>query len=158
MDSPHAQMSPKKKRYRDEIPTPSASLAEYSGTQAYLKDPPPEYQQPPVDLFGGLANLKDQVEAGQFKNECNFEVAVQKLILATHDAHINLAYDDLLEAQYDEADWTPSAVVEINGIEASKFLKDFAAANVQGYIEPHADWNNWMSSAASDIQFMLSTF
>ncbi|KAI4091090.1 MAG: hypothetical protein LQ344_004318 [Seirophora lacunosa] len=147
-------------------------------TQAYLKDPPPEYQQPPVDLFGRLANLKDQVEAGQFKSEYDFEAAVQKLILATHDAHINLAYgilsiftfgspyglvsvstdDDLLEAQYDEADWTPSAVVEINNIEASKFLKDFAAANVQGYIEPHADWNNLMSSAASDVQFILSTF
>lgn len=35
--------------------------------------------------------------------------------------------DDIIEAEYDEADWTPSAVVEINGIEASKFLKDFAA-------------------------------
>lgn len=115
------------------------------------------------------------MEAGQFQNEYAFEVAIQKLILATHDAHINLAFgimsiftfgspyglvsvstdgvalpklfvpghsmlstggrnsglimtaDDIIEAEYDEADWTPSAVVEINGIEASKFLKDFAA-------------------------------
>ncbi|KAI4192629.1 MAG: hypothetical protein LQ346_004227 [Caloplaca aetnensis] len=157
-------------------------------TQAYLKNPPPEYQQPPVDLFERLANIKNQVNAGQFSSEYDFEVAVQKLILATHDAHINLGYgvlsiftfgspyglvsvstdgvalpklfltDDLLLAQYDDADWTPSAVVEINGVEASKFLKDFAASNVQGYIEPHADWNNLMSSAASDVQFVLSTF
>lgn len=61
-------------------------------TQAYLKDPPSGYQQPPVDLFGGLAEIKDQVQAGQFKNEYDFEVAVQKLILATHDAHISLGY------------------------------------------------------------------
>ncbi|KAL8760522.1 MAG: hypothetical protein Q9184_003301 [Pyrenodesmia sp. 2 TL-2023] len=161
---------------------------QFQSTQAYLKNPPSEYQQPPVDLFGRLANIKDQVNAGQFRNEYDFEVAVQKLILATHDAHINLGYgilsiftfgspyglvsvsadgvalpklfipDDLLLAQYDEADWTPSAVVEINGVEASKFLRDFAASNVQGYIEPHADWNNLMSSAASDIQYVLSTF
>ncbi|KAL8988066.1 MAG: hypothetical protein Q9177_002799 [Variospora cf. flavescens] len=175
-------------------------------TLTYLKDPPPGYQQPPVDLLRELANIRDQVEAGQFQNEYAFEVAIQKLILATHDAHINLAFgimsiftfgspyglvsvstdgvalpklfvpghsmlstggknsglimtaDDIIEAEYDEADWTPSAVVEINGIEASKFLKDFAASNVQGYIEPHADWNNLMSSAASDVQFILSTF
>ena len=177
-------------------------------TQAYLKNPPPDYQQPPVDLFGGLEKIKDQVKAGGFKSEYDFEVAVQKLILATHDAHINLAYgvlsiftfgspyglvsvstdgvalpklfipgqymfcpsfllacllttdmaDDIIESQYDEADWRPSAVVEINGIEASKFLEDFAASNVQGYIEPNADWNNLMSSAASDVQNFLSTF
>ena len=66
--------------------------------------------------------------------------------------------DDILESQYDEANWVPSAVVEINGVEASKFLEDFAASNVQGYIEPNADWNNLMSSAASDVQNVLSTF
>lgn len=32
------------------------------------------------------------MNAGQFQNEYDFEVAVQKLILATHDAHINLGY------------------------------------------------------------------
>ncbi|KAI4121471.1 MAG: hypothetical protein LQ338_006342 [Usnochroma carphineum] len=157
-------------------------------TQAYLKDPPSGYQQPPVDLFGGLAEIKDQVQAGQFKNEYDFEVAVQKLILATHDAHISLGYgilsiftfgspyglvsvstdglalpklfipDDILESQYDEANWFPSAVVEINGVEVTRFLEDFAASNVQGYTEPHADWNNLMTSAASDIQGILSTF
>ncbi len=61
-------------------------------TQAYLKNPPPEYQQPPVDLFERLANIQNQVNAGHFSNEYDFEVAVQKLILATHDAHINLGY------------------------------------------------------------------
>ncbi|KAI4144517.1 MAG: hypothetical protein L6R39_004148 [Caloplaca ligustica] len=139
-------------------------------TQAYLKDPPSGYQQLPVDLFGGLAKIKDQVAAGQFKNEYDFEAAVQKLILATHDAHLSLGYgvlsifnfgspyDDLIESQYDDADWIASAVVEINGVGASKFLKEFAASNVQGYIEPNADWNNLMSSAASDIQGILSTF
>lgn len=61
-------------------------------TQAYLKDPPNDYQQPAVDLFGGLAKIKDRVRAGQFTNEYDFEIAVQKLILATHDSHVNLGY------------------------------------------------------------------
>ena len=61
-------------------------------TQSYLKDPPAGYQQPSVDLLGGLEKIKDQAGAGQFKNEYDFEYALQQLILQTHDAHINLAF------------------------------------------------------------------
>ncbi|KAL8924176.1 MAG: hypothetical protein Q9172_002798 [Xanthocarpia lactea] len=99
---------------------------QFQSTQAYLKNPPSEYQQPPVDLFGRLANIRSQVNAGQFRNEYDFEVAVQKLILATHDAHINLGY----------------------GI-----LSIFTFGSPYGLVS-----DNLMSSAASDIQYVLSTF
>ena len=61
-------------------------------TLAYLKDPPAEYQQPKYDLIGGLELLRSEVNTGRFKNEYEFEYALQQSILATHDAHINLAY------------------------------------------------------------------
>lgn len=65
--------------------------------------------------------------------------------------------DDLLEAQGD-VDWQPSAIVAINDQDVVEFLNRFAAQNVLGAIEPHADWNNLMTSAASDIQLVPSTF
>lgn len=65
----------------------------------------------------------------------------------------------MIESQYaDGVDWQPSAIVSINGIETTKFLSDFAAQNSQGALEPHADWNQVMSSAAGDIQGYYSAF
>ena len=76
----------------------------------------------------------------------------------TPDPRLTPSTDDLIESQFDAAEWLPSAVVEINGQETSKYLEAFATQNVQGYVEPDADWNNLMSSAAGDIQDVLSNF
>lgn len=61
-------------------------------TLAYLKSPPPEYQQAPFDFIGALDKIRDDVNANKFKNEYDFEYAVQKAIQGTHDAHVALAY------------------------------------------------------------------
>lgn len=65
--------------------------------------------------------------------------------------------DDLLEAQGDFG-WQASAIVAINDQDVVEYLNRFAAQNVQGAIEPHANWNNLMASPASDIQLVPSTF
>ncbi len=54
--------------------------------------------------------------------------------------------------------WTPSAVSTINGEDVIPFLTQFAALNAPGNVEPHADWNDLMSSAAGDVQGMFSAF
>jgi len=54
--------------------------------------------------------------------------------------------------------WTPSAVSTINGKDVVAFLTQFAAINAPGNVEPHADWNDLMSSAAGDVQGMFSAF
>ena len=64
----------------------------------------------------------------------------------------------MIEAQFDDADWLPSAVVEINGVDTTKFLETFAKQQAFGGIEPNADWNSLMSSAVSDVQGTLSVF
>lgn len=64
----------------------------------------------------------------------------------------------MIEAQYDDADWLPSAVVEINGVDTTTFLETFAKQQAFGGIEPNADWNSLMSSAVSDVQEILSVF
>ena len=65
-------------------------ILQFQTTLAYLKDPPSSYQQPPVDLLAGLDSIEAKVNSGAFTNEYDFEVALQQLIYATHDAHIAL--------------------------------------------------------------------
>ena len=56
----------------------------------YLKNPPLAYQQPAVDLVGGLSDLQTAVDAGQFQNEYQFEASLQALLTASHDLHMQL--------------------------------------------------------------------
>ena len=66
--------------------------------------------------------------------------------------------DDLLEINQEEPEWEPSPIVSINGVDTIKYLQDFAAEQVQGYVEPNADFNLLMASAASDIQSTFSVW
>ncbi len=49
----------------------------WQSTTVWLKDPPAEYVekiQDPVDVWGGLQNIREKVVAGAYKNE--FEVCI----------------------------------------------------------------------------------
>ena len=163
-------------------------LLQFQSTLAYLKDPPPSYQQPGIDVLASLDALDAQVQAGTFKTEYDFEVALQTIIYAIHDAHVSLSAgllsiftfgsplrivsvssngielpkiyipDDLIEAAQTNITWTPSAVSTINGQGAIEYLTQFAATNAAGTIEPNADWNQLMSNPAGDVLFELSAF
>ena len=161
---------------------------QFQSTLAYLKDPPPSYQQPSIDVLASLDALETQVQAGTFKTEYDFEVALQTILYATHDAHVALSAgvlsiftfgsplrivsvssngielpkiyipDDLIEAAQDNVTWTPSAVSSINGQDVTEYLTQFAATNAGGTIEPNADWNQLMSNPAGDVLTQLSAF
>lgn len=66
--------------------------------------------------------------------------------------------DDILETQGNTASWEPSAIKKINGQNVRSYLEEFAALNAIGTLEPHADWNQLMSSPAVDIQSLYSIF
>ena len=63
---------------------------QFQTTLDTLKNPPPSYQQPPFDIPAALTDIKQRIQAGEFQNEYEFEVAVMEVVFATHDAHINL--------------------------------------------------------------------
>jgi len=63
---------------------------QFQSTLAYLKNPPPSYQQPAVDILGGLDSIAVDVKAGKCTNEYDFEAAVQNLLYSAHDAHVVL--------------------------------------------------------------------
>ncbi|KAL8687525.1 MAG: hypothetical protein Q9218_006327 [Villophora microphyllina] len=172
---------------------------QFQSTLAYLRNPPATYQQPSVDLLGGLDGIQRAVNNGVYKNEYDFEAAVQKLIYSAHDAHVTLyagvlsvftfgapvsivsvssdgialpkvfildvrpfltILDDLLESgtPSNKAQWTPSAIVSINGVNTEDFLRNFAASNSPGTLEPNADWNQLMSNPANDVQGFFSAW
>ncbi|KAL6229753.1 hypothetical protein BDW75DRAFT_245446 [Aspergillus navahoensis] len=56
---------------------------QFLSTLSYPKDPPPGYQQPPVDILAGLARIQHDINNGMFPNEHDFETALYRLFTAT---------------------------------------------------------------------------
>jgi len=160
---------------------------QFQSTLTYLKDPPRSYQQPGVDLLGGLAALQQGIEDCIFPNQYEFEAALQTLLYAAHDGHVTLNAGILAAFSFsspeeivslsvdgiqlpevylvrDLADsnffslYKPSPITFINGVNVVMYLTQFAANNSIGMIEPHGDWNQLMRSAAQDIQGYSNTF
>lgn len=50
-----------------------------------------------MDLLAGLQHLQEGINNGIFPNQYEFEAALQTLLYATHDAHVNL-YAGILAA------------------------------------------------------------
>ncbi|KAF6820668.1 peptidase S41 family protein [Colletotrichum plurivorum] len=159
---------------------------QFQSTLAHLKNPPEGYQQPAFDFFQGMDDLKNNVTSGVFKNQYDFEAALQHLVYSVHDAHVDLSAG-VLSAFSFASPWpivtasidgkeTPkvyfagdvldrqengteiSAISHINGEPVVDFLTKFAALNSVGMLEPHADWNQLMDSPVQDIQGALSIF
>jgi hypothetical protein len=63
---------------------------QFQSTLAFLRDPPPEYQQPAVDVLAELERIRQNVLAGGYTRQYNFEVDVQKVVRAIHDSHVEL--------------------------------------------------------------------
>jgi hypothetical protein len=160
---------------------------QFQSTLTYLKNPPPSYQQPAVDLLQGLDELESAIAGGMFPNQYEFEAALQTLLYATHDGHVNLnagilavfsfasPYDIVslsidgvqvpkvyLADDLDDSDYftkyQPSAIATINGEPTVTYLTKYASKNSVGMVEPHADWNQLMLSAALDIQGTFTVF
>lgn len=159
---------------------------QFQSTLAFLKDPPPGYQQPAVDVLQGLEEIHQNLMTGVYHNQYEFEASVQQLVYRMHDAHVVLEagilsaftfgspYDimsisvdgieppqiylaqDVLDG--DAEGWTPTAIQEINGEDATTYLTRFAASYSFGGLEPHADWNELMYTPVQDILGMGSTF
>lgn len=63
---------------------------QFQSTLAYLRDPPADYQQPAVDFFQVLEQIKANVTAGAYVNQYAFESELMHLVYSTHDSHVQL--------------------------------------------------------------------
>ncbi|CAG8979613.1 hypothetical protein HYALB_00012590 [Hymenoscyphus albidus] len=158
---------------------------QFQSTLNYLKDPPTGYQQPAVDLNAGLQTIQYKINSGTYKNEYGFEVAVQQLLFAAHDDHLDLVWgifgafsfgapydivsvsrdglelpkiyflNDIIAYQKGETPF-PSAISKINEINTVDYLRAFAKQNALGSLEPHSEFNQVMASPSLDIQGLSS--
>lgn len=156
-------------------------------TIEYLKNPPPTYQQPRVDLVAGIQQLQGAINSGSFANQYEFEAALQLLLINAHDDHLSLnagilsAFTfaspfDIVSLSVDGVEaprvyiagdvfqsdsftlFQPSPIQSINGQDVTTYLESFASGNVAGSLEPHTDWNRLMFSFAQDIQGSFNVF
>ncbi|EAW13663.1 uncharacterized protein ACLA_043830 [Aspergillus clavatus NRRL 1] len=141
------------------------------------------YQQPAVDLVASLLQLQRDIDRGVFQGEYAFEAALHRLIQSAHEDHLSLSGGIMsaftFGSQYDIASVsldgkevpkvyitgelifpkiTIALLMTINDEDVVDFLTWFAAVNSFGNLEPHADWNMLMRSAALDIQGSFEVF
>lgn len=65
---------------------------------AYLKNPPPTYFYPPVDIFKNLASIKTDLQNDVYANEYAFQEDLYQVFALAHDGHFVLYPDALTEA------------------------------------------------------------
>ncbi len=70
-----------------------APFVEFQSTLAYLKNPPPGYLFPPVDVVGGLAKIATNVAAGAYISEYDFQTDIQALLISAKDDHLSFDGD-----------------------------------------------------------------
>ena len=63
------------------------NFVQFQTTLAYLKDPTPEYQLPPIDIVGGLSKIGQDADDGKYDNEFDFELDIFNLIAHADDGH-----------------------------------------------------------------------
>lgn len=64
---------------------------QFQSTLAYLKNPPPGWLFPGVDVLGGLTQMKALLLSGGYKTQWDFEKDVWSLVnILPHDFHFNL--------------------------------------------------------------------
>ncbi|KAI1107423.1 hypothetical protein F4804DRAFT_352294 [Jackrogersella minutella] len=103
----------------------------WQSTLAWLKDPPPSYEPPAVDIQGSLDNISSTVAAGGFANEYDFQLDIVKALSAAHDGHLHYV-PDIFKAFWFENDLVTDLVsVSTNGTSLPKLyrLSDFEPNN-----------------------------
>lgn len=91
---------------------------QFQSTLEYLRDPPAEYQQPPVDFVEALEEIKANVTAGNYAYQYDFESQLMHLVYSVHDSHVAL-YAGILST-FTFGNEYPLVSVSLDGKEAPK--------------------------------------
>lgn len=65
----------------------------WQSTLAFLKAPPRDYMLPPTDILGGLDDIADSAQKGQYKSEYEFQAAIVEHLVTAHDGHFSYRPD-----------------------------------------------------------------
>jgi hypothetical protein len=59
----------------------------------FLKSPPQDYPFAAVDVLGTLDNISSTVDAGGYRSEYDFQLAILELVQSVHDGHYTFMPD-----------------------------------------------------------------
>lgn len=62
---------------------------------AYLKNPPPDYTEEPVDIIGEMDSMQKQLQSGGYQNEYDFQLDLNTLLNRAYDNHLSWQPDIL---------------------------------------------------------------
>jgi hypothetical protein len=73
-------------------------MVKWQSNIAYLKNPPQDYTEEPIDIVGELDTMQKQVAAGGFKTEYDFQLKMLNLFTKAYDNHFAYQPDILASA------------------------------------------------------------
>lgn len=149
---------------------------EQQSTIGYLKNPPDSYLFPPIDIIGGLKQIKEKLQAGGYKSQLDFAWGVNAIYNQVYDGHfdyrpalltvfgfqvsrslVSVSKDGIelpkvydledLQKQAKSKHFEPSDVVSIDGLAIVEYLQIVAANSALQ--DPDAQYNNLFSSPAT---------
>ena len=76
------------------------SMVEFQSDLSYLKDPPPGYLYPGVDILGELDAIGERLKSDKYTSEYEYQLELHNIIAAAHDGHLAYLPDILSVFQY----------------------------------------------------------
>ncbi|RYP40955.1 hypothetical protein DL769_011680 [Monosporascus sp. CRB-8-3] len=170
------QSVPNKPEPAAQLVTSLKAYVEWQSTLAWLKDPPPSYMSPPVDIQARLDNISTTVLEGEYASEYEFQLAIFQTVVSAHDGHFSYRPDvfkafsfrnglaaDLISVSKDgkelpklyhraafapDAATPPVAVTQINGRDAVAFLSEMSL-KFSSFQDPDSQWNSQFPTYAN---------
>jgi hypothetical protein len=108
---------------------------------AFLKDPPQEYTEKPVDIMGELDNMKSRLSSGGFKSEYDFQMQMLDVFNRAYDNHLAWQPDIIASAiQFQRPPGTELVSVSTDGIAVPEIFsyRDIIKANNDSSFKPSA--------------------
>ncbi|KUJ24278.1 uncharacterized protein LY89DRAFT_713160 [Mollisia scopiformis] len=109
---------------------------QFQSTISYLKDPPKGWTLSGVDIYGGLAQIKSNLQSGAYANQWSFEKDLWTLVnILPHDFHFNLPLP-LLEV-FEFKSRTPLVSISSDGVSVPAV---YFESDIGQYLSETIDW------------------
>ncbi|KAK6352453.1 hypothetical protein TWF730_009279 [Orbilia blumenaviensis] len=142
-----------------------AKYLQFQSTIEYLKNPPANSLQDPVDIIGGLEKLAEQVRSGAIAHHIRFENAFRKLLQRCHDGHLGFNFNSgslinfrgpfsLISVSPDAIE-KPKVYVEddlfsLDGGDEISYVTRIDGYDVEAWL---AEWADYGSSQSPDARY-----
>ncbi|KAB2569272.1 Peptidase S41 family protein ustP [Lasiodiplodia theobromae] len=70
-----------------------SNIVRWQSTIAYLKNPPQGYPAPPLDLLGGLNDIKNKISSNGYQSEYDVQMDIVNLFNLAYDGHLGYTPD-----------------------------------------------------------------